>query len=77
MIWDASTAPPGIHERDIQKGRKTMSEETKKAEKIDQEVKPPEVSDQDLDNVAAGAPGDPIQGIDVSIGRKPKPQNAI
>ena len=54
-----------------------MSEETKKAEKIDQEVKPPEVSDQDLDNVAAGAPGDPIQGIDVSVGKKPRPKPAL
>ena len=42
-----------------------MSEEIKKTE---QRV---EIQDQDLDTVAGGKQGDPLSGIDVSIGKKP------
>jgi hypothetical protein len=38
----------------VSKRRNTMSEETKKAEQIEQEAKATELSDQDLDNVAGG-----------------------
>jgi hypothetical protein len=55
--WVASTA--GLYERSISERRKTMSEETKKVEKIEQEakqeVKPNELSEQDLEQVAGGA----------------------
>jgi hypothetical protein len=34
-----------------------MSEESKKAEEIEQEVKPAELSEQDLDEVAGGVSG--------------------
>ena len=50
---------PGVYERSIPERRKTMSEETKKVEKIEQEVKqevkPAELSEQDLEQVAGGA----------------------
>jgi hypothetical protein len=54
-----------------------MSEETKKVEQTEPDAKASEVSEQDLEELAGGAPGDPIQGIDVSVGRKPKKQSSI
>ena len=54
-----------------------MSEETRKAEQIEQERKASELSEQNLNEVAAGAPGDPLQGIDVSVGKKLRPKSAV
>jgi hypothetical protein len=58
----ASVAPRNSGTTHFQKRRNTMSEETKKIEKIEQEakqdvkeVKPTELSEQDLDKVAGGA----------------------
>ena len=54
-----------------------MSEENKKVEQIEKETKSPELRELDLDEAAGGTAGEPLQGIDVSIGRKPKQQSII
>jgi hypothetical protein len=46
-----------------------MSEETKKAEQIEQEAKSTELSEQDLDNVAGGGANDGIVGVGVGLGK--------
>jgi hypothetical protein len=58
-----------------------MSEESKKIEKIEQEakqdvkeVKPTELSEQELDNVAGGAAND-VKGIDIIVKPPPYLQN--
>jgi hypothetical protein len=38
------------------------------------ELKPAEVSEQDLDNVAGGGANDPIGDVDIGLGKKPNPQ---
>ena len=54
MIWDASTALRKFTKENVSKRRNIMSEESKKVEKIEQELKPTELSEQDLDKVAGG-----------------------
>ena len=54
-----------------------MSEETRKAEQIEQERKASELAEQNLDEVVGGTAGDPIQGIDVNIGKKGRPKSAV
>jgi hypothetical protein len=54
----ASVAPGNSRKKNVKKRRNTMSEESKKiekAEKTEQEVKPAELSDKDLEQVAGGA----------------------
>jgi hypothetical protein len=58
---DASTAPREFTKENVSKRRNTMSEESKKIEKIEQEakqdvkeVKPTELSEQELNDVAGG-----------------------
>jgi hypothetical protein len=46
-----------------------MSKETKKIEKTEQEVKPTELSEQELDSVAGGTIDD-VKGIDIIIKKK-------
>ena len=46
-----------------------MSEEIKKM--------PVDIADKDLDKVAAGAPGDPIGGIDVGLRKRPAGQGRL
>jgi hypothetical protein len=61
LIWDASKAAPEFTKENVSKRRNTMSEETRKAEKIEkaeqseQEVKPADLPEQELDKVAGGA----------------------
>ena len=43
-----------------------MSEEIKKV--------PVDIADKDLDEVAAGAPGDPVGGIDIGLRKRPAGQ---
>jgi hypothetical protein len=47
-----------------------MSEETKKIEQTEQEVKASELSEQELDSVAGGASND-VKGIDIIVKKKP------
>ena len=47
-----------------------MSEEAKKIEKMEQEVKPAELSEQELDNVAGGGANKPIGNAGVGLGHK-------
>jgi hypothetical protein len=49
-----------------------MNEETNRSEQNPEQGKATELSQKDLEQVSAGAPGDPLQGIDVSVGKKPK-----
>ena len=50
-----------------------MSEQTKKAGPDEQEAKAPALPEQDLDNVAGGGVGDPIDDIGIGLGKKPNP----
>ena len=49
-----------------------MSEESKKIEKIEQEAKAPELSEQELDSVAGGDAND-VKGIDIIVRKKGPP----
>jgi hypothetical protein len=51
-----------------------MSEENKKAEQTEQEVKTAELSEQDLGEVAGGTAGeDPLKGLNVTKSKPVKP----
>ena len=52
-----------------------MNKEAKKVEETEQEPKPVEVSEQDLDEVAGGGSSD-VGGIDIVVKRKPTRQGA-